>query len=181
MNFSSPHSSSVPSFPSTRIKTVSGHKSFHVFPQLLGPSPFPSLSLPPGLNQSFYGASARSEAPPHTHTHICRKVYSAPMGSQALRPQRLGEPQRYPRAHQATLASVPYFQPSRHPRSPTAQSTEGRRCESFLPRRRRRGPGLHALRGQPMTSFPVNHDPHPTRDSGAPVLLVCASSPWWRF
>ena len=43
------------------------------------------------------------------------------MGSQALRPQRLGEPQRYPRAHQATLASVPYFQPSRHPRSPTSQ------------------------------------------------------------
>ena len=59
-------------------------------PQLLGPSPFTSLSLSPGLPQS-YGVSACSEAP---HIHLCHKVYSAPMGSQAQRPQRLGEPQR---------------------------------------------------------------------------------------
>lgn len=171
-----PHSSSVPSSPSTRINTVSGHKSFHVFPQLLGPSPFTSLSLSLGLTQSFYGASACSEAP---HTHTCRKVYSAPVGSHS----GLESPSPNLARTKRLLASVPYFQPSTPPPTPDplAQSTEGRRCESFLRRRRRRGPGLHPLSGQPMTSFPVNRDPHPTRGSGAPVLLVCASSPWWRF
>ena len=63
----------------------------------------------------------------------------------------------------------------------TTSTTCGKRSESFLPRRRRRGPGLHSLSGQPMTSFPVNRGPHPSRDLGAPVLLVCAFSPWWRF
>lgn len=172
MNFSSAHSSSVPSSPSTGIKTVCGHKPSHLFPQLLGPSPFTSLSLSVGLPQSFYGVSACSEAP---HIHLCRKVYSAPMGSQTLRPLRLESPsanlERTKRLWPQSLISSLLL----------PQTTEGRRSESFLPRRRRRGPGLHPLSGQPMTSFPVNRGPHPTRDSGAPVLLVCAFSPWWRF